>query len=126
MEARSKFLDPSKIPLKQRVEGNIWATLVHITQLLLVVAMIAAVGLWFLPVIQQSQRLQKESRDNAARIAQAMESNRRLQLEVELLKSNPLYVERLARDKLNLGKPGEVIFRFDPYQNSHPNSRAAP
>jgi len=121
-----QVLDPSKIPLKQRGDGNIWATLIQITQLLLVVAMIAAVVLWFLPVIQQSQRLQQENRDNAAKIAQAMESNRRLQQEVALLKTNPLYVERLARDKLNLGKPGEVVFRFDPYQSTPPSSHASP
>ena len=35
--------------------------------------------------------------------------------EIELIQRSPHYLERIARDRLNLAKPGEVIFRFDPY-----------
>lgn len=100
------------------MDGNIWATLVQVTQMLLILAVFAAMVLCFLPVIQTSQKLQAEKAKIAREIAQAQETNRRLQLEVEQLKNNPLYIEQKARDKLNLGRPGEVIFRFDPYQNT--------
>ena len=33
--------------------------------------------------------------------------------EIEALKTDPSYVERTARNKLNLAKPTEVIFRFE-------------
>jgi cell division protein FtsB len=36
--------------------------------------------------------------------------------EIEALKNDPSYVERTARNKLNLAKPNEVIFRFEPTQ----------
>ena len=35
-------------------------------------------------------------------------------MEIEALKTDPAYVERTARNKLNLVRPNEVIFRFEP------------
>ena len=32
------------------------------------------------------------------------------------MKNDPAYVEHIARDQLNMGKPGETIIRFDRYQ----------
>ena len=34
--------------------------------------------------------------------------------EIEALKTDSSYVERTARNKLNLSRPNEVIFRFEP------------
>lgn len=125
MEGRSKFLDPSKVPLKQRMDGNIWATLVQVTQMLFILAGIAAMVLCFLPVIQTSQRLQTEKARISRDMADAMDDNHRLQQQVDLLRNSQLYIERQARDRLNLGRPGEVIFRFDPYQSTPPPTGTA-
>jgi cell division protein FtsB len=116
MAGRSKYLDPSKVPLKQRPQGNIWAILVQITQFMLLLAFVAALVLCFLPVIQEmhDQRERLEMAKNRTAEGQAAGENKRR--EIELLKHNEAYVLRLARDKLNLGRPGEVIFRFDPYR----------
>src|SRR5262249_54085170 len=120
MAELSKLLDPARVPLKKRAMGNIWAKLISVTQFLLMLCVVAAIALWFLPVIQKTKKLRQEKADNARKIAAALEQNKQLQQEVELLKTDPVYVERLARDRLNLGKPGEVIFRFDPYQDTAP------
>jgi hypothetical protein len=32
------------------------------------------------------------------------------------MRDDPAYVEHIARDQLNMGKPGETIIRFDKYQ----------
>jgi len=34
--------------------------------------------------------------------------------EIEALKTDSSYIERTARNKLNLARPNEVIFRFEP------------
>lgn len=120
MAGRSKFLDPSAVPLKQRLDGNIWATLVQVTQVLLILAVITAMVLCFLPVIQTTQRLKAEKAEVAHEIENAVDKNHRLQQELDLLKKDPAFIERRARDKLQLARPGEVIFRFDPYQSSTP------
>jgi cell division protein FtsB len=83
---------------------------------MLLLAFVAALVLCFLPVIQemQDQRERLEMAKNRTAEGQAAGENKRR--EIELLKHNEDYVMRLARDKLNLGRPGEVIFRFDPYR----------
>ena len=49
----------------------------------------------------------------------------RLELETEHMKNDPAYVEQIARDRLNMGKPGETIIRFDKYQATPPNALPA-
>ena len=117
MAGRSnKYLDPSKVPLKKRGEdGNVWAVLVNITKLLLILAVVAAIVLWFLPVIHTMQEYRAEIDTNRVRNEEALAEQRRKRLEIEMLQTNPEYVERQARNKLNLARTGEVIFIFDPY-----------
>lgn len=123
--ASARFLDPSSIPLKRQSGGNIWSTLVHITQGLTVVALLSVLTLFFLPVIQKTHRLQQEKALYQHRIAEAQEQQQQLLLETEHLKNDPAYVEHIARDKLNMGKPGETILRFDSYQSSVPSTAVA-
>jgi cell division protein FtsB len=40
------------------------------------------------------------------------EENMRIQKDINALKSDPYAVEKLARDKLNLVKPGEMIYQI--------------
>ncbi len=47
-----------------------------------------------------------------------------LKLETERMKNDPAYVEHIARDTLNMGKPGEVIIRFDKYQTATAGPKA--
>jgi cell division protein FtsB len=122
--ASARFLDPSSIPLKRQSGGNIWATLVPIIQGAIVVGLLAVVGLFFLPVIQTENGykadLAKLSRETAA----AEDQQAELKLETEHMKNDPAYVEHIARDQLNMGKPGETIIRFDRYQMVSPSVKS--
>ena len=40
------------------------------------------------------------------------EKNHKIRKEIEELKSNPLAIEKIAREKLNLVKPGEVVYQI--------------
>lgn len=42
------------------------------------------------------------------------DENRKLREEIETLKTDPLAVERVAREKLNLVKPGETVYQIVP------------
>jgi len=44
---------------------------------------------------------------------QAMIDQQRLIRQKKLLKTDPEYIENIARDKLDLMKPGETIYRLD-------------
>jgi cell division protein DivIC len=111
----SRFLDPGSIPLKRPPQGNIWTVLNQITMVLIVLGVFAGIFVCFLPVIQKTQKMQMRKEENQVRMDESGVLNRRLQEEFELLKTNPQYNERIAWDKLNMGRPGETIFRFDPY-----------
>lgn len=39
--------------------------------------------------------------------------NERLKKEVEALKNDPHYIEKLAREKLGLSKEGEIIYQYE-------------
>ena len=116
--ASARFLDPSSIPLKRQSGGNIWATLVPIIQGAIVVGLLAVVGLFFVPVLQTERGYKAELAKEQREIAAAMETQTQLKLETEHMKNDPAYVEHIARDQLNMGKPGETIIRFDRYQTT--------
>ena len=117
-----RFLDPSSIPLKRQSGGNIWATLVPIIQGAIVVGLLAVVGLFFWPVIQTENGYKAELAKLQNQIAAREEEQAQLKLETEHMKNDPAYVEHIARDQLNMGKPGETIIRFDRYQSVAPTS----
>ena len=122
--AGARFLDPSSIPLKRQSGGNIWATLVPILQGAIVVGLLAVVGLFFVPVIQKENGYKAELAKLQNQIAARQDEQAQLKLETEHMKNDPAYVEHIARDQLNMGKPGETIIRFDRYQSAAPTSQS--
>jgi len=115
--ASTRFLDPSSIPLKRQSGGNIWATLVPIIQGAIVIGLLAVVGLFFVPVLNTQNGYKRDLAKLQREMAAAEDQQAQLKLETEHMKNDPAYVEHIARDKLNMGKPGETIIRFDPYQS---------
>lgn len=45
-------------------------------------------------------------------IAKLRQDNVRLRKDVHLLKNDPDYLERLARDKLGFARPGEIVYYY--------------
>jgi cell division protein FtsB len=123
--ASPRFLDPSSIPLKRQSGGNIWATLVPIIQGAIVIGLLSVVGLFFVPVIQTEDNYKDQLAKIQRETAAAEETQARLKLETEHMKNDPAYVEHIARDQLNMGKPGETIIRFDRYQAAAPKLKSA-
>jgi cell division protein FtsB len=52
----------------------------------------------------RSEKLEKELNDLKVR-------NKRLELELRLLRSDPLYLEKVARQKFNKAKQGEIVYK---------------
>ncbi len=46
-------------------------------------------------------------------IAALKRDNAKLRQHVHSLKNDPLYVERIARDKLGLARPGEIVYYYN-------------
>ena len=100
------------------VDLGIWGKLTRLTYLLLgvagVIAAIATLCVWYLPVIQQNERIRKKVFQIDAEIQKEAETSKQLNSAIHALSNDPKTVERLARETLNYAKPGETVVRFVP------------
>jgi cell division protein FtsB len=95
------------------VDLGIWSKLTRLIIVLICVAGVLAVAVWYYPLIQQNERMRREIMRLDAQIAKADESNRLLRGSVDALRFDPKALERLAREELGYAKPGETIIRFE-------------
>lgn len=86
------------------------STLVWISS---IVAAILAAGYFFWPEFVKLEDLRREEKKLGTRLEVEERKNQLLRHEEEELQNNPDYVEKVAREKLGLIKPGEVIYKFD-------------
>lgn len=85
---------------------------------LIVVTIVVAMGLlafgWYLPLIRSNQQIRERI---AERERQIRELGGRIAWQkrtLEGLETDPDVISRVIREKLNYGKEGEVIYRFEP------------
>ena len=98
---------------RRRNEPNFWHTLNRVIGTLIVLGILLTVGVMFYPVWQRQQDMRAAlvalEREKVEKTALLEKSQR----EIELLRNDPEYLETIARDRLNLMKPGETIFRVE-------------
>src|SRR5215467_267136 len=95
------------------VDLGIWDKLTRMVVFLLFVAFLVAVGIWYLPLIKQNERMRKEILRLDTQLEKAKEIDKQLRGSIEALNKDPKAVERLARERLGYGKPGETVIRFE-------------
>jgi cell division protein FtsB len=94
------------------VDLGILGKLTRVVVFLLCVAGLLGLAVWYLPLIQQNERMRKVVLQLDAQIAKADENNRQLKASIDALRY-PKAVERLARERLGYAKPGETVIRFE-------------
>ncbi len=98
---------------RARREATVWQRLNSVLRILLVLALVLVIVSLFLP---QSKKL-TQSRTEIERLQGLVNEQKTLLArqtrEVNLLKTDPTYLETLARDRLDLMKEGETIFRLE-------------
>ncbi len=57
-------------------------------------------------------RMKAQERATLDEVETLKQDNARLQREVRLLRNDPAYIERTARDKLGLARPGEIVYYY--------------
>jgi cell division protein FtsB len=67
------------------------------------------------------RRSQREAAQVKREIDQIDEENRQLQESVRGLKSDPVSIERIAREEMGLARPGERIFKVPPRPGESPS-----
>ncbi len=93
---------------------SIWDKLTRLVVFLLFLAGLLAVGIWYLPLIKQNERMRKKIFALDTRIQKEEETGKQLRLQIEALAHDPKAIERLARERLGYARPGETVIRFDP------------
>jgi cell division protein FtsB len=91
----------------------IWDKLAKLAAFCLFLVGLAAVGLWYLPLIKQNERMRQQLLQNETKIKVEAEWNRSLKTSFDAARTNPKTIERLARANLGYAKPGEIVVRFE-------------
>jgi cell division protein DivIC len=106
--------NPSYGDFRERREATVWQRLNSVLRVLLLLAAILVIVSLFLPLYKklgqgrtENENLQSQVNDQKILLA-------RQTREVNLLKTDSTYLETMARDKLDLMKEGETIFRLEP------------
>ena len=99
---------------RARREATVWQRLNRVLRVLLVLAIVLVIVSLFVPPYKklalsrgEIETLQNQVNDQKMLLA-------RQTREVNLLKTDPVYLEIMARDRLDLMKEGETIFRLEP------------
>ena len=103
------------------VDLGIWSKLSRLLLVLLVLATLVVVALWYVPLIRNNESLRKRKFLLEQQIKQAEEEQKRLKSSLYSLEHDPKTLERMAREKLGYAKTNETVIRFE---SSVPNASA--
>ena len=85
---------------------------------LVVLAILLLIGMCYLPLIHQNERMRAENLRLETELKKESEKSKQLQTEIDALQNDPKTVERLAREKLGYAKPDETVVRFESATNN--------
>jgi cell division protein FtsB len=107
-------VDPSGYSdLRARHEATIWQRMNHVLGILLLLAVWLLIVSFFLPPYKKLTQNRHEIEQMQSQLMEEKGLLARHTREISLLKSDPTYLETIARDKLDLMKDGETIFRLE-------------
>jgi cell division protein FtsB len=99
---------------RARREATVWQRLNSILRVLLALAALLVIVSLFLPLSKKRAQSQVELDKLQAQVNDQKMMLARQTREVNLLKTDPAFLETKARDRLDLMKEGETIFRLEP------------
>ena len=100
------------------VDLGIWSKLTKLVVALVVIAILLLIGMCYLPLIQQNERMRAENLRLENELQKESEKSKQLQTEIDALLHDPKTVERLTRENLGYAKPDETVIRFESTTNA--------
>ena len=91
---------------------NFWVLIYRIGWCALALLVVVALASLFFPQIKQYQEYHRKQVTLEADIEMEKQMLKHLQEQQQRLKTDPRFVEKIARDELGYAKPGETIFKF--------------
>ena len=99
---------------------GIWSKLTKVVVGLVVLAVLLLMGMCYLPLIQQNERMRREIMRLDVQLQNEEAKSKQLKAEIDALRNDPKTVERLMREKLGYAKPDETVVRFEPAVTNTP------
>lgn len=103
---------------EQRPSPGIWHSLNRVLMGAIILAALIAAGIVFIPILKKRSEANAQIAQLQEKIVRQKTMLARRTREVELLKSDPEYIELIARDRLDVMKEGETIIRLEPTRPS--------
>jgi len=117
MAGNSRLFDPRDLG-QPPAKGHFWRILQPWVYALVGLLFVAVVLALFYPTWKRGQHMKTHMENVQRDINLKKEELCGLQDEAGRLKDDPFTVERMSRDTLNVARPGEVIFKFQPYRTN--------
>jgi cell division protein FtsB len=95
------------------VNLGIWSALTKVVVALVVLAILLLIGMCYLPLIHQNERMRRENLRLENQLQIETQKSQELKTEIDALRNDPKTVGRLAREKLGYAKPDETVIHFE-------------
>ena len=106
--------EPGYGDFRARREATIWQRLNRVLRILLAIVIWLVIISLFLPPYQKWRQNRDEIDKLQSQVTEQKTFLAGQTRDVSLLKTDPTYLETIARDRLDLMKEGETIFRLEP------------
>ena len=115
-------MDQSYGDFRARREATVWQRLNRILRVLLVLAIWLVIVSLFVPPYKKLMQSRAEIDNLQVQVNEQQSLLAHQTREVNLLKTDATYLETIARDRLDLMKEGETVFRLEPAHAAKPNA----
>jgi len=119
MAGNSRLFDPRGLG-QAPAKGHYWRVLQPWAYSLVGILFVAIVLALFYPAWKRGENTKAQAIKVQREVEEMKQELGVLQDEAGRLKNDPFTVERMSRDSLGVAKPGEVIFKFQPYRTNAP------
>ncbi|HEY5705008.1 MAG TPA: septum formation initiator family protein [Terrimicrobiaceae bacterium] len=104
-------------------DPSFWNALNRVLMMLVMAGGIAGIVLWFYPEIARRDQMARKLLQDQEELAALQSLRKQREREVYLLENDKEYIETIARDRLDMMKEGETIFRLDPAKAAKPTQK---
>ena len=106
-------MDQTYGDFRARREATVWQRLNRLLRALLIIALWLVIVSLFVPPYKKLMRSRAEIDNLQQQVSEQQNLLARQTREVNVLKTDVTYLETIARDRLDLMKDGETIFRLE-------------
>lgn len=96
-----------------KVDLGIWSRLTQAVIALVAVAILILIGLTYLPLIHQNERMRREILRLDDQLQKQEALSKQLRADIDALRNDPATVARLVREKLGYAKADETVIHFE-------------